>query len=257
MFVGLEKGVKGFKVWVPSKHKFMTVHNVEFQENVFPYLASKSSTKEVPMPNIVPSSTTSKDAVEFTMDDDDSVPVQEEEESVDNESSVDDEYFTDVGSVIDDAEIVQPAVTPEPVIRRSERTRTVKTCKVCADCSLAMFIQECDCLYMPDPKNVSEAMNSPHATQWLQSMKEEMDQLRSKNVFEVVDRPRDQMVLGTKWVFKVKMNQEGQVERFKSRFVARGFTQVQGVNLCSSSQEENCQIVMGNCCIGRVGGISS
>lgn len=78
-----------------------------------------------------------------------------------------------------------------------------------------------------EPKNVQEALKGECAEQWKEAMDEEMKQLRSK---DFVDKPVGEKILSTKWVFKVKRDQSGQIERFKARLVARGFAQVQGVN---------------------------
>ena len=45
----------------------------------------------------------------------------------------------------------------------------------------------------------------------------------------MVPRPKDKNVIGTKWVFKNKMNEDGQVVRNKARLVCKGYAQVEGV----------------------------
>lgn len=46
----------------------------------------------------------------------------------------------------------------------------------------------------------------------------------------MVPRPKDKNVIGTKWVFKNKMNEDGQVVRNKARLVCKGYAQVEGVD---------------------------
>ena len=50
--------------------------------------------------------------------------------------------------------------------------------------------------------------------------------LKEKEVFEVVPRPYEKNVIGSKWVYAVKQKENGAVERRKARIVAKGFTQV-------------------------------
>ena len=50
------------------------------------------------------------------------------------------------------------------------------------------------------------------------------------NVWEVVEPPKDRKIVGSKWVFKVKTNEDGKVERYKARLVAQGFTRVKGAD---------------------------
>ena len=49
-------------------------------------------------------------------------------------------------------------------------------------------------------------------------------------MWDLVDLPKERKPIGCKWVFKVKTNEEGEVERYKARLVAQGFTQVKGAD---------------------------
>ncbi|CAN0417963.1 unnamed protein product, partial [Ascophyllum nodosum] len=53
--------------------------------------------------------------------------------------------------------------------------------------------------------------------------------------WKVVDRPKGKTVLGTKTVFKRKVGQDGRVEKYKCRFVAKGFRQIKGIHYQESS----------------------
>lgn len=43
-------------------------------------------------------------------------------------------------------------------------------------------------------------------------------------------RPKDKNGIGTKWVFKNKMNEDGQVVRNRARSVCKGYTQIEGID---------------------------
>ena len=51
-------------------------------------------------------------------------------------------------------------------------------------------------------------------------MKEELDQIVKNETWELVSRPADNNVIGAKWVFKNKMNEQGKVVRNKARLVS-------------------------------------
>jgi hypothetical protein len=59
-------------------------------------------------------------------------------------------------------------------------------------------------------------------------MNEELDQIEKNNTWELVPRPEDNNVIDSKWVFKNKMNEKGQVVRNKARLVCKGYAQVEG-----------------------------
>ena len=57
-----------------------------------------------------------------------------------------------------------------------------------------------------------------------------MDQIEKNQTWELVPRPQNKNVIGTKWVFKNKVNENGQVIRNKSILVCKGYAQVEGVD---------------------------
>ena len=67
--------------------------------------------------------------------------------------------------------------------------------------------------------------------EWIQAIQEELQQLELNNVCELVKRPdpRKQHIIGTKWIYRNKQDEHGQVVRNKARLVAQGYTQVAGI----------------------------
>ena len=61
-------------------------------------------------------------------------------------------------------------------------------------------------------------------------MNEELDQIENNDTWELVPRPKDKNVIGTKWVFRNKLNEDGQVTRNKARLVCKGYAQVEGID---------------------------
>jgi hypothetical protein len=66
----------------------------------------------------------------------------------------------------------------------------------------------------------------------LQSIwKQMLDQIEKNNTWELVPRPNNKNVIGTKWVFRNKLNEYGHVTRNKARLVCKGYARVKGINL--------------------------
>src|SRR4051812_24199149 len=63
-------------------------------------------------------------------------------------------------------------------------------------------------------------------------MQEELHQFKLNNVWELVKRPdpRKHNIIGTKWIYRNKQDENGVVVRNKARLVAQGYTQVEGID---------------------------
>jgi hypothetical protein len=61
-------------------------------------------------------------------------------------------------------------------------------------------------------------------------MNDELDQIEKNQTWDLVPRPKDKNVIGTKWVFRNKQNENGQVVRNKEILVCKGYAQIEGVD---------------------------
>jgi hypothetical protein len=78
-----------------------------------------------------------------------------------------------------------------------------------------------------EPSSIKEACKYDN---WVNAMNEELDQIEKNQTWELVPRPKNKNVIGTKWVYKNKMDENGQVIRNKARLVCKGYAQVEGVD---------------------------
>ncbi|KAK1617744.1 hypothetical protein QYE76_023261, partial [Lolium multiflorum] len=80
-----------------------------------------------------------------------------------------------------------------------------------------------------EPLKVHEALVDPD---WVIAMQEELECFTRNEVWSLVERPKDHRinVIGTKWVFKNKQDENGIVIRNKARLVAQGFAQIEGMD---------------------------
>ena len=72
------------------------------------------------------------------------------------------------------------------------------------------------------PKSTSESLSYPG---WKQTMVEEMDALYSNGTWELVALPHGKSLIGCCWVYTMKVEPNGEVDRLKARLVAKGYTQ--------------------------------
>jgi hypothetical protein len=79
------------------------------------------------------------------------------------------------------------------------------------------------------PMTYEEAISDPvHGEAWEQAIKIEIDALNENNTWKEEMPPPGANLVSTKWVFTIKTNPDGSLERYKARLVARGFSQVYG-----------------------------
>ena len=61
-------------------------------------------------------------------------------------------------------------------------------------------------------------------------MQEELNQFQRNDVWDLVPKPQQKNIIGTKWVFRNKLNEKGEVIRNKARLVAQGYSQLEGID---------------------------
>ena len=65
---------------------------------------------------------------------------------------------------------------------------------------------------------------------WVDSMVEEYGSITRNNAWEVFPRPKDKLMVGSKWIYEVKQAADRSVEKHKAKFVAKAFCQVEGID---------------------------
>ena len=79
-----------------------------------------------------------------------------------------------------------------------------------------------------EPFSYHQAMKSANAHNWKVAMDEEYESLIVNNSWQLCDLPKNRRIVDCRWIFKIKRMPDGSVDIFKTRLVARGFTQVYG-----------------------------
>ena len=81
-----------------------------------------------------------------------------------------------------------------------------------------------------EPVSYASAMRSPDAEQWIAAINEEKEAFFANGTWEIVDADPAWNLLSSKWVFKLKRNEHGNVTRYRARLVARGFLHREGMD---------------------------
>ena len=106
----------------------------------------------------------------------------------------------------------QPEVV-ESTIRRSTRVR-----KSAIPTDYVVYLQESDydITTENDPEIFSQAVEGDKSTLWYNAMKDEMNSMAYNQVWDLVELPTGKKPIGCKWVFKIKRDSRGNIERYKA-----------------------------------------
>jgi hypothetical protein len=99
-----------------------------------------------------------------------------------------------------------------------------------------------------DPTSSEEAMRSAHSSKWLEAIEDEMRSMSTNRVWDLEEISKGAKTVGCKWVYKMKCDSKGNIERFKARLMVKGFTQREGIDYTeiffSVSCKDSLRIIM-------------
>jgi hypothetical protein len=82
-----------------------------------------------------------------------------------------------------------------------------------------------------EPNTIVEALQGPDAAQWREAMDAEHYSLTKEHkVWQLTELPHGRRTISSRWTFKVKKDANGDIEKFKARLCAKGFTQRAGID---------------------------
>lgn len=210
-FVGYCENSKAFRIYIPGQRKVEISRDVTFDEDV-----ALGKARDLPPPP-PPEKNDDMDIL-----DDPSIP----------------EFETDI---VDDPMEPMDPLDPHPCdpparkrppclrdtlqdderrapIRRSFRERK-KPCKYQG------YVAAMITMIQVEPPTFEEVVKEQV---WKDAMAEEYESIMKNDVWDVVSRLKGESVVTSKWLFKIKHGVDGSIEKYKARFVGRGFSQKDG-----------------------------
>jgi hypothetical protein len=113
-----------------------------------------------------------------------------------------------------------------PVLRRSVRERRLPERYTPSDFHSNFSLS----IIYDDPRTFMEEVDSEDGKLWKKVVDEEVAALDKNEAMDLVEFPIRRNLIGRKWVFKKKMNAEGKGEKYKAQIVAKGYSQVEGID---------------------------
>lgn len=230
VFVGYSIGSKGYRLWRRGTTQVINSYDVRFIENPRFVTQAPQENAELPLQSM---DTKDNNTRGNSNGGGNSVPKMENDnlnEDTENKTENNEERRKDVEEIEmnDDAEDEVNKEDEKYPRRGPGRPRIVKTGqrgRPKKEYHMAN-IAETD----TDPLTVEEAMSSVHKEKWIEAMRNEYNSLKECNTWELTDLPQGKKAISCKWVFHTKRHQNGEVERFKARLVARGCEQRYGID---------------------------
>ena len=111
----------------------------------------------------------------------------------------------------------------QPTAQNEEETKDTNQVEL----AMATMVSEIEAI---DPQSLEEAMKRPDKSKWVVAIQEELENLQKAGTWKIVERPKERNIVKNKWVFRIKKDAAGKVKCYKARLIAKGFTQVFGVD---------------------------
>jgi len=92
------------------------------------------------------------------------------------------------------------------------------------------YAMNVETVFGQEPETYDEAVNSNQHAKWLEAMDSEMHSLNENETWTLEDLPIGRKAIPCKWVYKIKQNPDGSVDRYKARLVIKGCSQRKGVD---------------------------
>ncbi|CAM8921167.1 unnamed protein product [Rhodiola kirilowii] len=258
-------GQKGYKLFCLSTQQVLVSRHVVFRENIFPFKRNSNTPAARPVTPIPPviydefgfndehliADTASHESAIFfdTINPDDPVYFEADNSDFQMDSHI---SVPDFNSDHLPGESVS---VPSVPLRRSTRQSKLPVWSKDYVCStlakktsphtMDHFVSYSKCAShhskfalqissMKEPTSFNQASKD---AKWLEAMHKEITALESNNTWILTELPKDETLVDCKWIYKIKYLSDGTVEKFKARLVARGFTQVEGLEFYSGNSE--------------------
>ena len=81
-----------------------------------------------------------------------------------------------------------------------------------------------------EPNTYKQATSCPDSEQWQQAMQKEIDELERQQTWSITELPKGKSPLKGRWVYKLKTDLNGNIIKYKARWVVKGFSQILGID---------------------------
>eukprot|EP00253_Pinus_taeda_P032184 PITA_32184 len=204
--VGYSENAKAYRIYLPGSRKVVVRRDVKFMEDRAFKRSRKMPSKEQPKEDLLVMPLQPTEVKNSSSNQEDS---QDEEEEQTEALADRGRTSRELRQILHDAK----NFIEEPRKNKREQKQP--------DRYQALLAQD------GEPASFKEA--AQHQV-WLDVMVEEYNSIMINDVWEVLSRPQDRSVVGSRWIYKIQYATDGSVEKYKAMFVAKGYAQKEGID---------------------------
>ena len=252
VFLGFPKNHKGFLCYMPDTNRVVVSHQPVFDEDTFPFASEElqgrfvneyqdmdtveddSSCQDVP--TLHDSDLELLDEIRSLENIPQEPNIESSEPWVDDRPEMGDDIAPDDFRE-GDVQKQHPTTSTAPTTRYGRVFKRPAAFWIASPSALAISLAAVESVIkakqVMEPTTYKEAMQCADAEEWEQSIQTEVNTLLANNTFEVINKssvPDGRRIVKSKWVFKVKGDGHGNFLSRKTRLVAKGFTEIPGVD---------------------------
>ena len=241
IFVGYPQGKKGYKIYIPESKKFVASRDVTFMEKSFstqslagqePFSTSSTFDTFPTFDNTFDKSEQPTKMINLEFEDDDDLTLDTSQNDngtriahEQNDVSLEEEKNDDavIIEMQDNVHTTTDGMLADTMADEIHGKRQRRPPDFYGErASVAMI--------GADPKTFKQAMMLESTEHWKKAMIKEFSALTQHETWELVDLPSGANLVGCKWVYKTKRKANGEIDRYKARLVAQGYSQEEGID---------------------------
>ena len=260
IFIGISENFKSYNLLNLETKKIINryVKEVKFDETIFPNLSfdNDDGDNEDNEENINDQKITSKPApilIEIKEEKEEEEEVEEEVEDEEEEEEVEEKEEEEVEEeeVVEDKEIkdsYNKKLEHHSLLNNQQIAEKLKLLGYDTSTSKASDLRnlyEVEYINSKDfaninamnisedhyiPKNYFQAINCNERNHWIKAMEEEYNALLENNTWSLVDKVNQSNIINSIWIYSIKLDSSGNINRYKARLVANGKNQVNGID---------------------------
>jgi len=233
IFLRYKTGMKGYVVFDVHNKEIFVSRNVNFYEYVFPYTENNNCNKENGNQQI--------DAFDFNfepVDTNESYHIDQTEENTTDENSLRRSYrHRRSPSYLKDYHCqLSSHIDTKRLNHSSKVLHSLSTYLDYGNLTTKNLNYVLAISSNEEPHNYNEAIQKH---EWCEAMKKEIKALEENETWIITDLPHGKQPTGCKWMYKIKYNAKGDIERYNARLVAKGYTQLEGIDYLETYNYKN------------------